>query len=174
MRNIVYSFNINNHKFEPKYYLNFGQYNLPDKIIEKYNPNGKNKVSSKKGYRDFMINYLPKSPYVNKISKLYESDNFIYFTYNYSKMCHAIYSKKTKNTITGSKVINDIDGGIAFNPPIGILGLNNNLLIGYLETNILLNKTKNIKVPGKKLQNLIDSSTSYDNPIIYYLKLKSF
>lgn len=174
LRNIVYSFNLDSHNFKPKYFINFGQYNLPDKIIEEHNPNSRKRASSEKSYVDFMFNYLPKSPYAKEISTFYESKSYIYFTYDFSKMCHALYSKKSKTTITGSRVINDIDEGIAFDPPIGILGLNNDMIFGFLSPNELIKKTNNSKTVNNKLQSLINSLTPLDNPIIYYITLKPF
>ena len=174
LRNIIYSFNLDNYNFKPKYFINFGQYNLPDKVIKEHNPKSRNRASSEKSYVDFMFNYLPKSPYANEISTFYESNSYIYFTYDFSKMCHALYSKKSKNTITGSHVINDIDRGIAFSPPIGILGLSNDMIFGFLSPNELINKTKNSKILNNELRNIIKSSTPIDNPIIYTIALKPF
>lgn len=103
-------YTINNGEVAPRYYLDFGDHSITDELFElRYQYS-----SSKFEWSEFQRNEIFGEDYVGLISEFYESDVFIYFSFNTGDRHSIIIDKADNNfSIAKGRIINDIDYGPA-------------------------------------------------------------
>jgi len=156
-----------------KYYIDFGDLALNEKfwdLIER----GDDKMA--------FNNYLGETGKCN-IIMLHETDSFIFILYNrYTEYHYVFYSKRTEKIIDlvkglkpGEKpipLINDIDGYSDFIP----ITTYKDKFYYIIESSIItkMKRDNNINTFNPDIQDLLDKTTEYSNPIIVEVRIKDF
>ncbi len=152
---------------DPKYYIDFGKYKMPNEIYKK-----------RKDYSS-IIDYSKENNYGFGISNFRENDDYITFNFYYTML--VIYSKKTKKTERISLLINDEDS-IPFYNYFAHDGGNNKLISIYPAPSFKrqMSTYKEEKEPWKKVPNNIkkiaEQISETDNPllVVYTFKNEDF
>lgn len=150
-------------EFNPKYVFNSGRYTMP--------------VS----YKTQFLEYYKRQDFKYVIMQhVFESAKYLIYSYRFDKKLRYDYFDKTKRksfTFSSEGIPNDFDGGPVFAP----IYQKNNELIGYIHAYELLahfasDAFKNFtpKYPEKKreLEQLANSLSENDNPVLMIVKLK--
>ncbi|HEX2933882.1 MAG TPA: 6-bladed beta-propeller [Bacteroidales bacterium] len=164
--NTVYQ--IKKEECKPRYYLDFGKYNIPLRIFEEYN-----KEPDLMKVRLESFNKLYKAirhKYVYFIHNYCETDNFIYFNFYYSrKRFCLLYNKKNKKETNRQYVAIDIDS-IKF-PIFDFFKAEGDYLVSYAQPGSL-NYFKDKISSNSKFKKTFEAASETDNPILFLMHLK--
>lgn len=180
----IYNVDIINNSFdiEPRYYLEFGEYETPESYFNKEFSNIKEFITT-----------LEKSNYAFYIQGFIETEDNIYFSFSYSELNNrylAIYSKQSKNAIVVDKIIDDIifDGlkfCSVFDEFLSYYYSNNQIYFVMDAYNFVNNmrdlkgtmsekEWEKYKIKNVEIIKLYDETDKFDNPLIFIFDLKPF
>ncbi len=156
--NYVYYLDCNNDKIVPKYFIDFGKYNMPAKMLNK----------QEIGVQEFFK--LIAKDYSRFVCGFYEDENLITFSYaKKRKFLWTLFDKRNAKALTGNITF----FGKEIAPPVYRY---NNFYFTVIESSEFLDMAKNVEgesILSERIRKIANEITTKDlNPILIKFELK--
>lgn len=153
-----------------RYYLDFGIYNIPPDIYQKYNKEPDIEKARLEAFRK--LGKEMRYKYVWFINNFFETDHFLGFNFSFYHQAFVVFHSKEKQfpIIYRNITIDSKDNYIPVFP--FMFKTDRNCLVLYALPG-MINKTKNRISSKSKFKKLFEESSELDNPTLFFVHLKN-